>query len=129
MAAQGNADVVSSLYLATIDIRRPQQLAGYPRLPCQQKNVASAAAAQLTSLNVPAPSTGVSTAFGWIENVCIVVFTIELVGKALCAPSYRAFFLSPMHAIDVVAILPWFIEKGGAGALGGTQVRPWQATL
>ena len=62
------------------------------------------------------------------ESVCIVLFTVEIVAKIACQPmvdgSYTAgvvsWFKQAMNIVDLVAVLPWYLELilgGGAGGL------------
>lgn len=44
------------------------------------------------------------------ETVCIMLFTLEFVVKALCAPSVHDFMWDPMNTIDLVSFLPWYID-------------------
>ena len=63
------------------------------------------------------------------ESVCIVLFTVEITAKIACQPmvegSYLAgvlnWFKQAMNIVDLVAVLPWYLELimgGGAGGLG-----------
>eukprot|EP01065_Artemidia_motanka_P022959 TRINITY_DN2723_c0_g4_i1.p1 TRINITY_DN2723_c0_g4~~TRINITY_DN2723_c0_g4_i1.p1 ORF type:complete len:695 (+),score=159.73 TRINITY_DN2723_c0_g4_i1:100-2184(+) len=58
---------------------------------------------------------GNSTTRG-IEAACIAVFTLELVVRILTAPKLKKVLTSGWTAIDVLAILPFYLEE--AGGLG-----------
>mmetsp|Transcript_24479 Transcript_24479/g.68072 ORF Transcript_24479/g.68072 Transcript_24479/m.68072 type:complete len:592 (-) Transcript_24479:903-2678(-) len=55
-----------------------------------------------------------------LETACIIVFTVEFALRLLCAParllSFRplnlSFFLDFMNMIDLVAIIPYYVELG-----------------
>ena len=53
------------------------------------------------------------------EYVAVAVFTFELVCRFLSCPSKRYFVQGVMNWIDLIAILPFYIELGVAAALGG----------
>ncbi len=61
-----------------------------------------------------------STAPAWtaVEVACVAVFTAELAARVLCAPSARAFCCAPLNLVDVLAILPFYVELAAGGALG-----------
>mmetsp|Transcript_17632 Transcript_17632/g.30371 ORF Transcript_17632/g.30371 Transcript_17632/m.30371 type:complete len:359 (-) Transcript_17632:303-1379(-) len=54
-----------------------------------------------------------------IEAFSIINFTIEYVVKLLCCPNLFRFLIAPLNVIDIVAIVPFYIEiavgSGGAG--------------
>ena len=66
--------------------------------------------------------------FKALETVCIICFTVEIIAKLLSQPllndSYpaalRQWILQPMNQVDVVAVLPWYVELvfGGGSGLG-----------
>ena len=45
-----------------------------------------------------------------IDTVCVLFFTLELICRFTFSPSKLKFFISPMNIIDVVALLPFYIE-------------------
>ena len=57
---------------------------------------------------VPAESAKIRM-YNTIEYVCIAIFTAEYLGKCVSAPRVRA-MLTPMNIIDLVAILPFYVE-------------------
>lgn len=61
-----------------------------------------------------------STDFWYIsEAVCISIFTVEAVLRLVSCPSKRAYLSSPMNLIDLVAILPFYLEIIVKAAAGG----------
>ncbi|XP_061571214.1 shaker-related potassium channel tsha2-like [Cololabis saira] len=70
----------------------------------------------------------VTDPFFVVETLCIVWFSLELLVRFLASPSKAAFCRTPMNAIDVVAIAPYFVTLGtelaehrGGGAGAGQQ--------
>ena len=59
-----------------------------------------------------------------IEIFCVVVFTLELVVRVLSCPSRVRFVMSVMNWIDLVAILPWYIEAIVARVDASTKKSP-----
>ena len=58
------------------------------------------------------------TAFFVIETVCILFFTIELIARYICCPNKCLFLKTTMNWIDLVTVLPYYIQfiaenKGG----------------
>ena len=54
-----------------------------------------------------------------IEAVCIIIFTVEYVAKISTAPNRRTFFWGPMNLIDLIAIVPFYLEIIIIAASGG----------
>lgn len=48
--------------------------------------------------------------FHTIDIVCIVWFTFELILRFLACPTLKKFFSKPLHIIDILAVLPFYIE-------------------
>jgi len=59
-----------------------------------------------------------------IEIFCVVVFTLELVVRVSSCPSRVRFVMSVMNWIDLVAILPWYIEAIVARVDASTKKSP-----
>lgn len=55
-----------------------------------------------------------------IECLCIAAFTLEYLLKLLCCPNVRQFVLQPLNVVDLISILPFYVElllaRGGAGS-------------
>ena len=76
--------------------------------------------------------------FKALETVCIICFTAEILTKLLAQPllngSYRAglrqWILQPMNQVDVVAVLPWYVELifGGGSGLAVVRACAWSAS-
>jgi hypothetical protein len=59
---------------------------------------------------LPAYQAAPSSAWEAIEFVCVSVFTLELGLRVWACPDRRAFFTIPLNVIDLLAILPFFVE-------------------
>jgi len=44
------------------------------------------------------------------ESTCNVIFTVEFAVRLLSTPSYREFFRNPLNHVDLVAILPFYLD-------------------
>ena len=51
-----------------------------------------------------------ANSFKGIETFSVVMFTIEYVLRSVCCPNWRKFFVRPLNIVDVVAILPFYLE-------------------
>ncbi|KAK3236705.1 hypothetical protein CYMTET_53170 [Cymbomonas tetramitiformis] len=60
--------------------------------------------------------------FRLIELICIIIFTTEYVLKLITAPKTMAFVVGPLNIVDLVSILPWYLERMFSSALAGTQI-------
>lgn len=71
----------------------------------------------------PGLRTGHTTVFSAIDTVSVAVFTAEYVLRLLSCPDKRAFLLSGMNTVDLLAIVPFYLELALAGSsLKGSQV-------
>jgi len=61
-----------------------------------------------------------------IETVCIAVFTLEVLLRLVSTPSCRGFFTDGFNWVDIVSIVPFYLERGlpdtDAGSLGVIRV-------
>eukprot|EP01063_Lacrimia_lanifica_P006575 TRINITY_DN1406_c0_g1_i1.p1 TRINITY_DN1406_c0_g1~~TRINITY_DN1406_c0_g1_i1.p1 ORF type:complete len:808 (+),score=220.19 TRINITY_DN1406_c0_g1_i1:211-2634(+) len=60
-----------------------------------------------------------SSPFYIIEATCIAIFTIEFICKVVSCPNLKRFMLDPYTMIDVVSILPFYIDLILSGAGSG----------
>ena len=56
--------------------------------------------------------------FEAIEAACVAVFTVELLLRLTCAPSLRTFCASSLNAVDVLAVVPFYVEVAMLRATG-----------
>jgi hypothetical protein len=61
-----------------------------------------------------------NAAFLAIEYVCVIIFTIDYVVRICSCPKVKAFLLNIMNAIDLAAILPFWIFLLPLGMDGGS---------
>lgn len=80
------------------------------------------------SSTTPSPKTGndedfvkhVTDPFFIIETICIIWFTFEFIVRFISSPSKIVFLKNVMNVIDLVAILPYFIQEGTVIAQSST---------
>lgn len=48
--------------------------------------------------------------FEWIDLICIIYFTVEIVIRFLACPTIRQYFTTPVHIVDLLATVPYYIE-------------------
>ena len=46
------------------------------------------------------------------ELICVLFFTVEIILRLFSTPNLARFFCDFMNLVDLVAILPWYLEKG-----------------
>ncbi|CAJ0583483.1 unnamed protein product, partial [Mesorhabditis spiculigera] len=51
-------------------------------------------------------------AFGYVEPVCILWFTFEYLLRIIVTPNRLQFFCGIMNIVDLIAILPFYLEMG-----------------
>uniref|UniRef100_H3CD81 Potassium voltage-gated channel, Shaw-related subfamily, member 3a n=1 Tax=Tetraodon nigroviridis TaxID=99883 RepID=H3CD81_TETNG len=59
-----------------------------------------------------------STLYEWltyVEGVCVIWFTIEVLLRVIFCPDKAEFFRSPLNIIDFVAIVPFYLEVALSG--------------
>ena len=61
-------------------------------------------------VTIPTEQTGAELFFAVSEGVCVVCFTIDLVVRGATTPKLKKFVTSFMNVIDVLAVVPWYIE-------------------
>ena len=59
-------------------------------------------------------------AFWIIECVCIAAFTLEYGLKLVCCPDVKKFVVQPLNLVDLISILPFYIELAISSADGGS---------
>lgn len=65
---------------------------------------------------------GDQTVWEVIEAICIIVFTIEYICRFFSAPDRGSFVREPLSVIDVIAILPFYVEMLMAAFSKGSDV-------
>eukprot|EP01062_Namystynia_karyoxenos_P004228 TRINITY_DN11491_c0_g1_i1.p1 TRINITY_DN11491_c0_g1~~TRINITY_DN11491_c0_g1_i1.p1 ORF type:complete len:693 (+),score=240.93 TRINITY_DN11491_c0_g1_i1:67-2079(+) len=58
-------------------------------------------------------ATGGNAATFTVEAICVAVFSVEFLLRALSAPRLAAFWLSFWTAVDIVSIVPFYLELSG----------------
>ena len=53
---------------------------------------------------------GLPAVLGTIETSCNILFTVEFALRLLSAPSYQEFFRNALNYVDLVAILPFYLD-------------------
>ena len=59
-------------------------------------------------------------AFWIIECLCIAAFTLEYGLKLLCCPDVKKFVVHPLNLVDLISILPFYLELAISSADGGS---------
>jgi potassium voltage-gated channel Shab-related subfamily B protein 2 len=59
-------------------------------------------------------------AFWIIECICIAAFTMEYGFKLMCCPDVKKFVVQPLNLVDLISILPFYIELAMSSADGGS---------
>ena len=59
-------------------------------------------------------------AFWIIECICIAAFTMEYGLKLMCCPDVKKFVVQPLNLVDLISILPFYIELAMSSADGGS---------
>ncbi|KAK5967437.1 hypothetical protein GCK32_022547, partial [Trichostrongylus colubriformis] len=50
--------------------------------------------------------------FGYIETTCIIWFTFEFILRLAVTPSRLQFLVGIMNIVDMIAIIPFYLELG-----------------
>ena len=62
---------------------------------------------------------GAATVFEYIETVCVICFSVEFVLRAASTPDYVDFSTDGLNWIDLIAVLPFYIELAQGGSSSG----------
>ena len=54
---------------------------------------------------------------GYIEAVCIGIFSVEYVAKLATAPNRRSFIVDVVNIVDLISVLPWYLDLTTCGFL------------
>jgi hypothetical protein len=52
-------------------------------------------------------------AFAKVEILCVIIFSVEYFVKLMCCSHVGKFVIAPMNIVDLVAILPFYVEAIG----------------
>jgi len=77
-----------------------------------------------TSQTYYSPDVVMSSPFFIIESICVCIFLVEIVLRVWSVPSLGGWISDPMSWLDVIAVLPWFIDVAltGASTLPGLSI-------
>lgn len=56
--------------------------------------------------------------FSDIETFCVSIYTGEWIIRLFSAPDTKAFLLNPLNMIDLLGLVPWYLELGGVVSSG-----------
>jgi len=58
-----------------------------------------------------------------IEVICIATFTLEYLLKMMTAPKLGAFLIAPLNLVDLISILPFYLEQAASSFdMGSTRI-------
>ncbi|KAL5258454.1 hypothetical protein ACHWQZ_G009080 [Mnemiopsis leidyi] len=66
------------------------------------------------------PNQVVKTTFFVAETICVLFFTVELVGRLICCPDKIVFLKTLMNWIDFITIIPYFVQLSAGESTGDT---------
>lgn len=58
-----------------------------------------------------------------VEVGMVALFTAEYIARLVCCPHLREFLMSPMNAIDLLSVLPYYVSLLSQQLLGGARPR------